>query len=45
VAVAAEIVLLRRGGTGAPLRDVEGILERFFPERAGASSPTRAKEP
>lgn len=34
VAVAAEIVLLRRGGsgagTGAPLRDVESILERFF---------------
>ena len=47
VAVAAEIVLLRRGaaGTGAPLRDVEGILERFFPERAGAPTPLRAEEP
>ncbi len=31
VAVAGEIVLLRRGGSGAPLRDVEGVLERFFP--------------
>jgi len=31
VAVAAEIVLLRRGGAGVPLRDVEGVLERFFP--------------
>jgi xanthine dehydrogenase accessory factor len=45
VAVAAEIVLLRRGGTGAPLRDVEGILERFFPERTGSSTPVRSEEP
>jgi xanthine dehydrogenase accessory factor len=46
VAVAAEIVLLRRGGagTGAPMRDVEGILERFFPERAGTSTPARSEE-
>lgn len=44
VAVVAEIVLLRRGaaGTGAPLRDVEGILERFFPDAAGADG---AEEP
>lgn len=30
VAVAAELVLVRRGGSGAPLRDVERIAERFF---------------
>ena len=33
VAVAAELVLVRRGGTGRPLREVERISERFF-ERA-----------
>lgn len=46
VAVAAEIVLLRRGGagTGAPLREVEGILERFFraPEGTAAASEAEA---
>jgi xanthine dehydrogenase accessory factor len=30
VAVAAELVLVRRGGSGRPLRDVERISERFF---------------
>ncbi len=30
VAVAAEIVLLRRGGTGAPLLEKEKIVDRFF---------------
>ena len=30
VAVAAELVKVRRGGTGASLRDVERIAERFF---------------
>ena len=30
VAVAAELVLLDRGGTGAPLRGVERVAERFF---------------
>lgn len=30
VAVAAELVMLARGGTGAPLRDVERVAERFF---------------
>jgi len=30
VAVAAELVLVRRGGTGKPLRDVERISGRFF---------------
>ncbi|HKJ03281.1 MAG TPA: XdhC family protein [Longimicrobiales bacterium] len=30
VAVAAELVLVRRGGTGTPLRDLERVAERFF---------------
>jgi len=30
VAVAAELVKLSRGGTGAPLKDVERVAERFF---------------
>lgn len=30
VAVAAELVLVRRGGSGRPLRDVERVAERFF---------------
>lgn len=30
VAVAAELVRLRRGGTGASLKDVERVAERFF---------------
>jgi xanthine dehydrogenase accessory factor len=33
VAVAAELIMLRRGGTGVPLRDVERIAERFFKEQ------------
>jgi xanthine dehydrogenase accessory factor len=33
VAVAAELVKLRRGGTGVPLKDVERIAERFFKEQ------------
>jgi xanthine dehydrogenase accessory factor len=32
VAVAAELVLVRRGGSGRPLKDVERIDERFFNE-------------
>lgn len=32
VAVAAELVLLHRGGSGVPLRDRERILDRFFKE-------------
>ena len=32
VAVLAEIILLWRGGTGAPLMDQERILDRFFKE-------------
>ncbi len=35
VAVAAELVMLRRGGTGIPLKDVERIAERFFSEKSG----------
>lgn len=30
VEVAAELVLLRRGGSGRPLREVEGVARRFF---------------
>lgn len=30
VSVAAELVMLRRGGTGVPLKDVERVAERFF---------------
>lgn len=32
VAVGAELVKKRRGGTGASLRDVERVAERFFPD-------------
>jgi len=32
VAVAAELVLTHRGGTGTPLKDVERIRERYFME-------------
>ena len=32
VAVAAELVLVRRGGTGTPLRSLERVAERFFSE-------------
>jgi xanthine dehydrogenase accessory factor len=32
VAVLAELVLLRRGGTGAPLTEVEEVARRFFKE-------------
>ncbi len=33
VAVAAELVMLSRGGSGAPLKDVERVAERFFGHR------------
>jgi xanthine dehydrogenase accessory factor len=33
VAVAAELVMLRRGGTGIPLKDVERVAERFFKDQ------------
>ena len=36
VAVAAELVKVRRGGTGASLRDLEHVAERFFPGAEGA---------
>jgi xanthine dehydrogenase accessory factor len=32
VAVAAELVLVRRGGSGVPLKDVERVATRFFQE-------------
>ncbi len=37
VAVAAELVLLNRGGTGVPLKDVERIADRFFDNSDGAT--------
>jgi len=39
VAVAAELVMLRRGGTGNPLKGVERVAERFFgdPGKEGES--------
>lgn len=37
VAVAAELVMLDRGGTGAPLKDVERVAERFFGDRQETS--------
>ena len=36
VAVAAELVKVRRGGTAASLRDLEHVAERFFPGGEGA---------
>jgi xanthine dehydrogenase accessory factor len=33
VSVAAELVKVRRGGTGASLKEVERVAERFFPDR------------
>lgn len=42
VAVAAELVMLDRGGTGAPLRDVERVAERFFQD---SSSQDNSEEP
>jgi xanthine dehydrogenase accessory factor len=30
VSVAAELVMLDRGGTGVPLREVERVADRFF---------------
>lgn len=35
VSVAAELVMLRRGGTGVPLKDVERVAERFFTQSGG----------
>ena len=39
VAVAAELVMLDRGGSGTSLKDVERIPERFFAGREKAISP------
>ncbi len=35
VSVAAELVMLRRGGTGVPLKDRERVAERFFTQTGG----------
>lgn len=45
VAVAAELVLLDRGGTGAPLRSVERVQQRFFPRNAGAQHTSQGRRP
>lgn len=50
VAVAAELVLLHRGGTGTPLRDVERVAERFFPadpphDASHAADPSETPSP
>lgn len=45
VAVAAELVLLHRGGTGAPLREVERVAERFFPADGSGGPPDAAAPP
>jgi xanthine dehydrogenase accessory factor len=37
VAVAAELIMVRRGGTGLPLKGVERIAERFFSQTPGES--------
>jgi xanthine dehydrogenase accessory factor len=38
VAIAAELVLVRRGGTGAPLRERERVMDRWF--RDAGAPPT-----
>lgn len=42
VSVAAEIVLLWRGGSGSPLREEERVLERFFEEEGGGAAGSDA---
>lgn len=42
VAIAAELVLLRRGGTGRPLRDTERVFERWVERRDGPRNPDAA---
>jgi hypothetical protein len=37
--VAAELVMLRRGGTGVPLKDVEQVAERFFKRQGTSDGP------
>lgn len=39
VAVAAELVLLSRGGSGVPLKDVERVSERFFTDPTEDPAP------
>lgn len=44
VSVAAELVLLDRGGTGTPLKGVERVAERFFPTDAPRDAPGDAPD-
>ena len=39
VAVAAELVQVRRGGTGSSLKDVERVAERFFADTSNGEAP------
>jgi len=39
VAIAAEMVLLRRGGTGRPLRETERVWERWVAPREEPRNP------
>ncbi len=44
VAVAAELVMLDRGGRGTPLRELERVAQRFFRGRASDSPETGTEE-
>lgn len=45
VAIAAELVLLRRGGTGRPLRETERVFERWVERRGEQPRNPAAPEP
>jgi len=45
VAIAAELVLLRRGGTGRPLRETERVFERWVERRGEPPRNPAAPEP
>ena len=40
IAIAAELVLVRRGGTGVPMRDRERVMERWIEQK---ETPTHTK--
>ena len=45
IAIAAELVLLRRGGTGRPLRETERVFERWVERRGEPPRNSAAPEP
>jgi len=45
IAIAAELVLLRRGGTGRPLRETERVFERWVERREAPPRNSAAGEP